>query len=350
VNIFNKGVNIMNLSKRRLLQTAAALSVPGAALKAFAAGASSASPASSSGIWPTKPIRLLVGFPQESAPDIAARTIAAPLAALLGQQVVVENKAGASGNLAADEVAKARDDHTIGVLINGNMTIAKLLNPAMPFDPEKDFAPVGLIGTTPLVFVTSSRATGSSPQEVVQWIRQISSDGRYGSPGSGTVGHLGMELLKMHAMQAGIFARHQPFGSNPQVLEALLANKIDMALLPPGLALPNVRNGKLKFVGVTSQERSPLAENRPTLREVGLYGAETEIWTALAGPSTMPEAMALKLNAALTRVLQSQAVADTFLKSGWQPQAGAPIDLARRIRKDTVKLGGVIVVRGIKEA
>jgi tripartite-type tricarboxylate transporter receptor subunit TctC len=340
----------MNISKRRLLQSAAALSLPGAALNALAAGLSGTGPGINSGAWPTKPVRLLVGFPRESAPDIAARTIAAPLSASLGQQVVVENKPGASGNIAADEVAKSRDDHTIGVLINGNMTIAKLLNPTMPFDPEKDFAPVGLIGTTPLVFVTSARATGNSPKEVLEWIRQISSDGRYGTPGSGTVGHLGMELVKMHAMQAGIFAKHQPFGSNPQVLEALLSTKIDMALLPPGLALPHVRSGKLKVVGLTSPERSPLAENLPTLREVGVYGAETEIWTALAGPATMAEAVSTKLNAALTKVLQSPAVAESFLKSGWQPQAGAPVDLARRIRKDTAKLGGVIAVRGIKEA
>lgn len=323
--------------------------MPGTALKATATGIPATVMSIMPGAWPTKAVRLLVGFPRESAPDIAARTIAAPLAALLGHQVSVENKPGASGNIAADEVAKSRDDHTIGVLINGNMTIAKLLNPAMPFDPEKDFAPVGLIGTTPLVFVTSSRATGNSPQEVLQWIRQLSSDGRYGTPGSGTVGHLGMELVKMHAMQAGIFAKHQPFGSNPQVLEALLATKIDMALLPPGLALPHLRSGKLKLVGVTSAERSPLAANLPTLREVGVYGAETEIWTALAGPATMPEAVSTKLNTALTKVLRSPAVAETFIKSGWQPRAGAPVDLARLIRKDTTKLGGVIVVRGIKE-
>lgn len=339
----------MSISKRRLLQSAVALALPSAALSTLATGIPATVMSINPGAWPSKPVRLLVGFPRDSAPDIAARTIAAPLSALLGQPVLVENKPGASGNVAADEVAKARDDHTIGVLINGNMTIAKLLNPAMPFDPEKDFAPIGLIGTTPLVFVTSSRATGNSPQEVLQWIRQISSDGRYGTPGSGTVGHLGMELLKMHAMQAGIFAKHQPFGSNPQVLEALLANKIDMALLPPGLVLPHVRSGKIKVVGVTSPERSPLAENLPTLREIGVYGAETEIWTALAGPATMAEAVSTKLNTALTKVLQSPAVAETFIKSGWQPRAGAPLDLVRRIRKDTNRLGGVIAVRGIKE-
>lgn len=339
----------MSINKRRLLQSiaasAAALASPGAALKAFAAGVPGAT-ASIASAWPTKPIRLLVGFPRESAPDIAARAIAGPLSMVLGQPVVVENKPGASGNIVAEEVAKARDDHTIGALINGNMTIAKLLNPATPFDPETDFAPVGLVGTAPLVFVTAARAAGSTPEDLLLWIRQISTNGKYGTPGTGTVGHLGMELLKMHA---GIFAKHEPFSSNPQVVEALLANKIDMALLPPGLALPHVRSGKLKVVGVTSPERSPLAVGVPTLREIGVHGAEIEIWTALAGPSSMAEAASAKLNAALTKVLLSPSVAETLIKSGWQPRAGAQIDLARRIRKDTNRLGGVIVVRGIKE-
>lgn len=336
----------VSVSKRRLLQSAAALVVPSAALNAFSAGVTAAGIGGNAGAWPSKPIRLLVGFPRESAPDIAARAIAAPLAALLGQQVVVENKPGASGNIVADEVAKARDDHTIGALINGNMTIAKILNPSMPFDPETDFSPVGLIGTAPLVFVTSGRAAGRTPEEVLLWIREINTTGKYGTPGSGTVGHLGMELLKMHA---GIFAKHEAFNSNPQVVEALLSNKIQMALLPPGLALPHVHSGRLKVVGVTSPDRSPLAADVPTLREVGVNGAEIEIWTALAGPATMTEAASSKLNAALSKVLQSPAVAESLIKSGWQPRAGAQIDLARRIRKDTNRLGGVILVRGIKE-
>lgn len=332
-------------SKRRLLQsiaaTAAVIAAPGVALKAIAAGVPG--PAA---VWPTKPIKLLVGFPRESAPDIAARAIAGPLSLVLGQPVVVENKPGASGNLAADEVAKARDDHTIGALINGNMTVAKLLNASTPFDPEKDFAPVGLVGTAPLVFVVSARAPGRTPEELLLWTRELSVNGKYGTPGSGTVGHLGMELLKMHA---AIFAKHVPFNGNPQVVEALLADKVDMALLPPGLALPLVRSGKLKVVGVTSPKRSPLAAGVTTFEEMGVHGAELEIWTALAGPASMPESAVAKLNDALGKVLLTPAVAENLTKNGWHPLAGEPIDLARRIRKDTNRLGGVIIIRGIKE-
>ncbi|WP_298705732.1 Bug family tripartite tricarboxylate transporter substrate binding protein [Variovorax gossypii] len=333
-------------SKRRLLQSiaasAAVLSAPGFGLKA-ALAAGTPAPA---GPWPTKPVRLLVGFPRDSAPDMAARAIAAPLSLALGQPVNVENKPGSSGNVVAAEVAKATDDHTVGALINGNMTVAKMLNASTPFDPEKDFAPVGLVGTAPLVFVVSARAPGRTPEELLLWTRELSVNGKYGTPGSGTVGHLGMELLKMHA---AIFAKQVSFDGNPQVVEALLTNKIDMALLPPGLALPLVRTGKLKVVGVTSPKRSPLAEGVTTFEEMGVHGAELEIWTALAGPVSMPEHAVTKLNAALGKVLLTPAVADALKKSGWHPMAGEPIDLARRIRKDTNRLGGVIIIRGIKE-
>jgi len=115
--------------------------------------------------WPTKPVRIMVGFPGGSTPDLVARTIAEPLSQALGQPVYVENRPGAAGNIAADIVAKASDNHTIGVMINGNMTIAKLLNPATPYDPVKDLAPISLIGTTPLLLTAPANAPGKNAQE-----------------------------------------------------------------------------------------------------------------------------------------------------------------------------------------
>lgn len=330
------------LSKRQWLQSCAA-SIAGLCAPAWAQKAGQAA----GNAWPTKPVRVLVGFPAGASPDLAARAIAAPLSALLGQPVVVENKPGASGNVAANEVAKAHDDHTIGALINGNLTIARLLNAATPFDPEKDFAPVGLIGTAPLVLAASAQAVGSTPAELLLWARNLGPEGKYGTPGAGTVGHLGMELLKM---RTSIRVQHVPFNGNPKVIEAMLANQIQLALLPPGLALPHVKSGKLKAIGVTSPERSPLAGEMPTLREADVRGADLEIWTALAAPASMPEAAVARLNAALGQVLRAPDVSATLLKAGWQPRAGTPGALASRMRSDTTTLGGVIMMRGIKEA
>ncbi|KIQ20097.1 receptor [Variovorax paradoxus] len=330
----------MTITKRRLLEAGAAA----VASSLFAPGAWSQQKPAAEAAWPTKPVRILVGFPAGASPDLAARAIAEPLAKILRQPVTVENKPGASGNLVADQVAKATDDHTIGALINGNLTIAKLLNPAIPFDPEKDFAPVGMVGTAPLVLAVSGKATGKTPAELLLWARNLGAGGKYGTPGVGTVGHLGMELLKS---RAAITAQHKPYTGNPQVIAGLLGGEIQLALLPPGLALPHLASGKLKVIGVTSPERSPLASELPTIRDADVRGADLEIWTALAAPAGMNKNAVAKLSAALAEVTSMPDVAQALLKTGWQAQPGTPEALARRMRADTARLGGVIIMKGI---
>jgi tripartite-type tricarboxylate transporter receptor subunit TctC len=329
----------LTITKRRLLEGGAA-----AVAASLFAKASWAQRTGGDAAWPTKPVRILVGFPAGASPDLAARAIAEPLSKLLRQPVTVENKPGASGNLVANEVAKATDDHTIGALINGNLTIARLLNPATPFDPEKDFAPVGLIGTAPLVLVVAGNAEGKTAAELLLWVRNLGSAGKYGTPGVGTVGHLGMELIKS---RAAITAQHKPYTGNPQVIAGILAGEIQLALLPPGLALPHLKSGKLKAIGVTSPERSPLAGDLPTIRDADVRGADLEIWTALAAPASMKPAAVARLNAALVEVISSPEVSEALLKTGWQAQPGSPEALARRMRADTTRLGGVIIMKGI---
>lgn len=337
----------MKITKRRLLESGAAAvaaSLLSPASWAQRTGAGAGAAASGDAAWPTKPVRILVGFPAGASPDLATRAIAEPLAKILRQPVTVENKPGASGNLVADQVAKATDEHTIGALINGNLTIAKLLNPKLNFDPEKDFAPVGLIGTAPLVFAVSGHAEGKTAADHLLWVRNLGSGGKYGTPGVGTVGHLGMELIKS---RAAITAQHKPYTGNPQVIAGLLANEIQLALLPPGLALPHIKSGKIKAIGVTSPERSPLAGDMPTVRDADVRGADLEIWTALAAPASMKPAAVSRLNAALTEVISMPEVAAALLKTGWQAQPGTPEALARRMRADTARLGGVIIMKGI---
>lgn len=336
----------MTITKRRLLEGGAAAVAASLLAKASWAQRASSSASSSAGdiAWPTKPVRILVGFPAGASPDLAARAVAEPLSKLLRQPVVVENKPGASGNTVADLVAKATDDHTIGALINGNLTIARLLNPSLPFDPEKDFAPVGLIGTAPLVLVVSGSAEGKTAADQLLWVRNLGSGARYGTPGVGTVGHLGMELIKS---RAAITAQHKPYTGNPQVIAGLLANEIQLALLPPGLALPHIKSGKVKAIGVTSPERSALAQELPTIRDADVRGADLEIWTALAAPAGMKPAAVTRLNAALVEAISSPDVSQALLKTGWQAQPGSPDTLAKRMRADTTRLGGVILMKGI---
>jgi tripartite-type tricarboxylate transporter receptor subunit TctC len=314
-------------------------------LAAFAAGPLVATRAWAQPAWPSQPVRLLVGFPAGSTPDLMARALADGLAKALGQPVVIDNKPGASGNIAADQLARSTDQHTLGVLINGNLTVAKLLNPATPFDPAKDFAPISLLGTAPLVLTAAHNATGSTPAELLQWARALGDKGNYGTPGNGTVAHLGMELLKS---KTGIAAVHVPFPGNPQVANALLAGQIELSLLPPGIAMPHVKAGKLRAIAVTSPTRSVLVPELPTLHEAGVTGTDLEVWTALVGPATLPPPVVARLAAAITEALRLPDTQARLLAVGWQAVGSSPAVLAQRMKADTALLGQIISARGIR--
>ncbi len=333
------------ITKRRLLATLAASPIALALPAARGQAARPAARGAATPAWPTQPLKLLVGFPAGSTPDLAARAISEALARALGQPVVVENRPGASGNIAADLVAKSTDNHTIGVLINGNLTVARLLNPKLPFDPARDFAPLSLIGTAPLLLTVNAQASGRTPADWLLWARNLGDKANYGTPGIGTVGHLGMELIKS---KTGIGAVHVPFPGNPQVINAMLAGQVQLALLPPGLALPHVRAGKLKAIGLTSPGRSTLVTDQPTLREAEVTGADLEIWTAAAAPATMPKAVVAKLSAALVEAIRAPETRQRLLTVGWQAVGTSPEGLANRMKADTAQLGGIIQMRGIK--
>jgi tripartite-type tricarboxylate transporter receptor subunit TctC len=296
--------------------------------------------------WPTRTIRILVGFPGGSTPDLVARTIAEPLSKKLGQPVIVENKPGAGGNIAADQVAKATDNHTIGVMINGNMTIAKLLNPATPYDPVRDLAPISLIGTAPLLLTAAANAPGNNAPDFFVAARNAGNKWSYGSPGIGTVGHIGMELLKT---RTNINPVHVPYPGNPQVINAMISGQIQLALLPPGLAVQQIRAGKLKAIGITSRGRSSLVPEFASLDEQGATrGFELEIWTAAAAPASMPKPIVAQLSALIGEIVRTPEVRQKLFAQGWQATGTSAEGLANRIKADTALLGGIIQMRNIK--
>ncbi|MFM8692553.1 MAG: Bug family tripartite tricarboxylate transporter substrate binding protein [Limnohabitans sp.] len=289
--------------------------------------------------WPSKPVRLLVGFPAGSSPDLTARALAEPLSRALGQAVVVENRVGAGGNIAADAVAKATDDHTLGLMINGNLTIARILNPRVPCDPLKDLAPVSLIGTAPLVLAASAQSPGDS---VAQWLAEARKAGQqlsYGSPGVGTVAHLGMELLKSRTGMAPV---HVPYPGNPQIINAMLGGQVQLALLPPGLAMPQVRAGKLRALGTTSTGRSTLVPEVASLKEAGIENYQLEIWNAVAAPASMPTAHIMKLSSLVSEIVRSPEMRQRLFQQGWQVVGSSPEGLKNRIEADTRALGDII--------
>lgn len=287
--------------------------------------------------WPSKPLKIVVGFPAGSSPDLTARLLAEPLSQALGQPVIVENKAGAGGNIGADAVARATDDHTIGLMINGNLTIAKILNPATTYDPLKDLQPVSLIAVSPLVLAVPAGAPVG--EAFFDQARAQGDKLNYGTPGVGTVAHLGMELLKAKARIAPV---HVPYPGNPQVITGLISGQVQMALLPPGLAMAQVKGGKLQAVGVTSAGRSSVVPEVPSLADAGVQGLQLEIWNAVAAPVAMPKAHVQKLATLLAEIVRRPEVRQKILNQGWQVAGTSPEGLAKRIAADTVAMAEVI--------
>ena len=294
--------------------------------------------------WPGRPLRIIVGFPAGSSPDLTARALAEPLEKALGQPVIVENKVGAGGNIGGDAVAKASDGHTIGLMINGNLTIAKLLNPALRYDPATDFAPISLIGVAPLVLVAPANAPGADARAFLAAARAAGDKWSYGSPGVGTVGHLGMELLKNRAKLA---PQHVPYAGYPQVFNALVAGDLQLSMLPPALALAQIAAGKLQGIGVTSAARSPLVPGLPSLRELGIAGMDLEIWNGMAAPTGMPAAHIARVSQLVSNIVRAPDMRRKLAQQGWQAVGSSPEGLRNRIAADVASLGAIIRTQGI---
>ena len=315
---------LKNLSRRSAVAAGAALL------------AATMAPAAMADNWPDKPLRLIVGFPAGSSPDLTARALAEPLEKKLGQTIIVENRVGAGGNIAAEYVAKA-DGYTFSVMINGNMTIAKLLNPAVRYDPVKDLQPVSLIGVAPLVLV----APASAPQgkAFLDAAAKAGDKWSYGSPGVGTVGHLGMELLKS---RSAIKPVHVPYTGYPQVFNAIQGGDLQLSMLPPALAMAQIQAGKLHGIGVTSAARSPLAPGLPSLKDLGVNNFDLEIWNAVAAPKAMPKAHVEKLAAAVSDIVRTPEMRQKLAMQGWQAVGSSPEGLNNRIQQDVKALGTII--------
>ena len=293
--------------------------------------------------WPTRPIRLIVGYASGSSPDVQARLLAEPLTKALGQPVVVENKGGASGNIGADAVAKAGDGHTIGVIGNGPLTSSKFLYSKLPYDPIKDLAPLAMIGSAPLVLV----APKSMAANAGAYFKALKTgaQGNYGSVGTGSGGHLGVELIK-EAM--GLNLQHVPYNGGPAVVNALMGDQVQMALLPASTVMPLVQSGKLAALAVSSSKRSPLAPGVLAMPEIGAGNVDIEVWNAVMAPASMPAEHRAKLAAALEKILHAPDIRSKLLAQGWRIDDTSAASLARRIENDARIYGSLITQKNIR--
>jgi len=322
--------------RRRLLQGALAASVsPLLVLPAHAAAA-----------WPQKAVRLVVGFPPGSSPDALARTVADPLARALGQPVVVENKVGAAGIIGVDAVAKAGDGHTIGLTGNGPLTTAKLLNPSTPFDVARDLRPISLVASSPFVLVGNTSIPATDLPGFLAYARAQGDRLSYGSIGLGSGSHLAMELLKT---LTGIKAVHVPFPGFPQVATALMGSQIDLSFMVPSIALPQVRNGRLRVYGVSTASPFPAFSDIPPIESVlGKKGFDVASWNGIFGPASMPPLVASRLSEEISRIVKTPDTRQRLFDQGWQSLGTAPEAMARKIKEDTAMWGDVIKLTGAR--
>jgi len=294
--------------------------------------------------YPSKPVKVVVTFPPGSTPDIVGRTLASRLQEALGQPFVVENRAGAGGNIGADAVAKApADGYTLLVSTNGVFAINKLLYKSLPFDPDRDLVPVSLLATAPQMLVVNPSLGLRSFKDFLQHVRGRPGKLSYGSVGAGSASHLTMELLKN---DAGVFIVHIPYkGFPPAVTDMLGGNIHTMFAIVPGV-LPHVKAGKMTGLAVTALKRSPLAPEVPSVAELGYPQLESLAWIGLAAPTGTPAEAVARLGAETTRGMRSQAVRDLLGKQGFDVVAGSSQEFSEWIRAEAVKWGRVIKASG----
>lgn len=310
------------------------------------AGASVATAQPAGVDWPNKPIRWVVPFPPGGAMDAIARTLGEKAGKTLGQPVVIENKAGAGGNIGADFVAKAPADGYTLLITSIGMATNKPLHGKLNYDPVKDFAPVSLLAVVPNVLVTNStQPNAKTVADVIAAAKKQPGTLTYASAGNGTSIHLAGEVF---TSLAKIDMLHVPYkGSGPAVAD-LLGGQVNYMFDSITSARPHIQSGKLRALGVTTAKRSSTLPNVPTLAEAGLPGYEVSPWFAVFVPSATPKPVIAKLNAALLEALKQPDVVARFETIGAEPVGSTPDELAAHLGRESARWSTLIAERGIK--
>lgn len=314
-------------------------------LNAAAATAASTFPALAQA-WPARPIKLVVPFPPGSSPDIIARLIADPLAQSLGQPIVIDNRPGAGGNVGTGAVAKAAPDgYTFLFTIQGPLVTAPLLSKTLNYDPVKELAPVTLVATSPNLLVVDPKLGAETLADFVRLAKQRRGELNYGSVGNGSASHLAMELFKT---RAGIDVAHVPYQGFPQVVNAMLAGQVQAGFMVPGIAMGQVRAGKLKALGVTTLGRTAALPEMPTLVEQGYAGFEAISWQAVLAPAKTPKAIVDRVASELVRIIKSADVRSKMLGQYFSAAGTAPEALANLMQSERERWAQVIKSAGVK--
>lgn len=325
----------MSISRRASLALPALVLTPAAPMSA-----ARAQPA-----WPSRPVRLVVGFPAGSTPDIAARALATHLQPVLGQPVVVDNRAGGGGTIGVDAALRAQDEHSLIVTIGGPGSIARLVNPQLPYDPATDLMPISLLARMPFVLSVNPALPVQDVAGLVAHARANPGALNYGSVGAGTLGHL---VTAEFAARHGIEMTHVPFRSWPQAIAEVVAGRVQVMAAAAGAVLPQALSGQVRPLAVTGGARMPQLPAIPTLREqnepdIGVYA-----WIGLFAPRGTPEARITRLAAEAAAALSAPETHRALTTAGFEPLGTPPAPLAALVRAEVAHWGEVIQRLGIR--
>lgn len=301
--------------------------------------------ASNAQSFPSKPIRILVGFAPGGAPDILARIVARKLSDGLGQTVIVENRAGASGNIAAQAVAKGEPDgHTL-LMATVAVAISPSYQPSLGYSPVRDFEPVGMVASVPLILVVRPELGTNSVKDLIGLAKGNPDKLNYASVGPGSPQHFSGELFQL---LGGVRVTHIPYKGGGPATQAVLAGETSMffAGMPP--AMPHIKAGKLKALAVTSAKRSSAAPEVPTMQEAGLAGFEADNWHALYATKGTPAAVIARLNAELQRILSSADVKEQMLAQGAEAWPSTSQAAREYLASEVDKWTKVVKTAGLK--
>ncbi len=325
---------------RRLIDDAPHISL--ALILAFGIGAATAAETS----YPTRPIRLIVGYPPGGSTDIAARLIAQRLTPVFSQNVIVDNRAGASGMIGAGIVAKGEPDgHTLSFAASPEAAIYRALVKNPPYDSLRDFQPVTLVGRVPFMLVAHPSVAASSVKELISLAKAKPGVLNFASFGNGTSNHLVGEAFRA---AAGINIVHIPYKGSAPALADLLGGQVQMTFDAVPVVLPHVKAGKLKALGLATPKRSPLAPEVPTMEENGLPGFSGGTWWGVLAPARTPAAVVERVSKEIAAILRAPDVAQVFNDRGFEAVGNTPAEFRAFIESETRRWLKVAQGAGIK--
>lgn len=295
--------------------------------------------------WPTKPVRIVVGFPPGGVADQIARLVATPLAEAIGQPVLVENRPGANGNIAGDAVAKSpADGYTLLMASGGMVSVNPHIYSRMSFDPVKDLVPVASAARVLVYLMARPTLEVSSAQELIAMMKAQPGKLSYGSAGNGSSPHIAGEMFKS---QAGVFAVHVPYRGAAPALNDLMGGQIDF-YFDPGIGLQHARAGRTKLLAVGSLKRSPLFPDVPTLDELGLRGFDADTIFGFYAPAGTPTGVITRLNREINQILNTAPVRERITTLGGEALPLSPAEFGQRGIKDSERFGAIIRERNIR--